>query len=138
MSSPHEKIDRKEFIGIFFYENDALMILKIICMWCVFNLAWKGETKSGESYFDTFYLDYSPQHDFPKSNRTSWTMYGSRRFTYHHGTRSDFVSEHVSGEKNDEVDPSMAFCGMPEPSVEICIGALPAATLSTENKEENF
>lgn len=59
-------------------------------------------------------------------------MYGSRRFTYHHGTRSDFVSEHVSGEKKDEVDPSMAFCGMPGPSVEICIGALPAATLSTE------
>jgi hypothetical protein len=61
-------------------------------------------------------------------------MYGSRRFTYHHGTRSDLVSEQVSGEKKDEVDPSMAFCGMPEPSVEICIGAFPAATLRTEKR----
>lgn len=65
-------------------------------------------------------------------------MYGSRRFTYHHGTRSDFVSEHVSGEKKDEVDPSMAFCGMPEPSVEICIGAFPAATLRTEKVEKKI
>lgn len=29
----------------------------------------------------------------------------------------------------------MAFCGMPEPSVEICIGAFPAATLRTEKKK---
>lgn len=65
-------------------------------------------------------------------------MYGSRRFTYHHGTRSDFVSEHVSAEKNDEVDPSMAFCGMPAPSVEICIGAFPAATFKTAKKKKKW
>jgi hypothetical protein len=79
-----------------------------------------------------------PQHDFPKSKRTSCTMYGSSRFTYHHGTRSCFVNEHVSAEKNDEVEPSMAFCGMPAPSVEICIGALPAATLRTVKKERKL
>lgn len=48
------------------------------------------------------------------------------------------MSEHVSAEKNDEVEPSMAFWGMPAPSVEICIGALPAATLSTEMKKKYF
>lgn len=37
-----------------------------------------------------------PQQDLPKSKRTNCTMYGSKRFTYHHGTRSDLVSEHVS------------------------------------------
>lgn len=58
-------------------------------------------------------------------------MYGSSRFTYHHGTRSGFVREHVSGEKKADVDPSMAFWGMPAASVEICIGAFPAATFST-------
>lgn len=40
---------------------------------------------------------YLPQHVLPKSNRTSCTIYGSSRFTYHHGTRCAFVSEHVSG-----------------------------------------
>lgn len=38
-----------------------------------------------------------PQQVLPKSNRTNWTMYGSSRFTYHHGTRSVLVNEHVSG-----------------------------------------
>lgn len=37
----------------------------------------------------------------------------------------------MSAEKNDEVEPSIAFCGIPAPSVEICIGAFPAATLRT-------
>lgn len=83
------------------------------------------------SFVGPFWSLDLPQHDFPKSNRTNCTMYGSRRFTYHHGTRSDFVSEHVSVEQKDEVDPSMAFCGMPGPSVEICIGAFPAATFKT-------
>lgn len=66
-------------------------------------------------------------------------MYGSRRLTYHHGTRSDLVSEHVSGVKNADVDPSIAFCGIPVPSVDICMGALPAATFNTMriNKEQN-
>jgi hypothetical protein len=77
-----------------------------------------------------------PQHDLPKSKRTNCTMYGSRRFTYHQGIRSDFVSEHVSDEKNDEVDPSMAFCGIPGPSVDICIGAFPAATFNTAKIKE--
>lgn len=65
-------------------------------------------------------------------------MYGSRRLTYHHGTRSDLVSEHVSGVKNADVDPSIAFCGIPVPSVDICMGALPAATFNTKriNKEQ--
>lgn len=44
----------------------------------------------------------------------------------------------MSGEKNDEVDPSMAFCGIPEPSVEICIGALPAATFRTVKGDRKF
>lgn len=51
------------------------------------------------------------------------------------------VSEHVSGVKKAEVEPSMAFCGAPAPSVEICIGALPAATLRTvcdDKMWENF
>lgn len=77
-----------------------------------------------------------PQQDLPKSKRTNCTIYGSRRFTYHQGTRSGFVSEHVSDEKNDEVDPSMAFCGMPGPSVDICIGAFPAATFKTVEEEK--
>ena len=74
-----------------------------------------------------------PQQDLPKSKRTNCTIYGSRRLTYHQGERSGLVNEHVSGVKKADVEPSMAFCGVPEPSVEICIGALPAATLSTEN-----
>lgn len=65
-------------------------------------------------------------------------MYGSKRFTYHQGTRSDLVSEHVSDEKNDDVEPSIAFCGIPAPSVEICIGAFPAATFNTERLEKEF
>lgn len=60
-------------------------------------------------------------------------MYGSKRLTYHHGDRSGLVNEHVSGVKNADVEPSMAFCGAPVPSVDICMGALPAATLSTAN-----
>lgn len=61
-------------------------------------------------------------------------MYGSRRFTYHHGDFSGFVSEQVSAWKKEDVDPSMAFWGIPAPSVEICIGAFPAATFRTVNK----
>lgn len=76
-----------------------------------------------------------PQHDFPKSNRTNCTMQGSNKLTYHQGTRSALVNEHVSAEKNDEVEPSMAFCGMPEPSVDICIGAFPAATFKTAKQK---
>lgn len=30
----------------------------------------------------------------------------------------------------------MAFCGIPEPSVDICMGALPAATLRTVKKKK--
>lgn len=37
-----------------------------------------------------------PQQAFPKSRRTNCTMYGSSKLTYHHGTRSDLVNEHVS------------------------------------------
>lgn len=32
------------------------------------------------------------------------------------------------------MEPSIAFCGAPEASVDICIGAFPAATLSTETR----
>lgn len=39
---------------------------------------------------------YLPQHALPKSSRTNCTMYGSSKLTYHHGTRSGFVNEHVS------------------------------------------
>ena len=42
------------------------------------------------------------------------------------------VREHVSESKKVEVDPSMAFCGIPPSATELCIGALPAATFSTE------
>ena len=42
------------------------------------------------------------------------------------------MSEHVSESKKVEVEPSMAFCGMPPSATELCIGALPAATFSTE------
>ena len=45
------------------------------------------------------------------------------------------MSEHVSVSKKVEVDPSMAFCGMPPSATELCIGALPAATLSTERNK---
>lgn len=81
-----------------------------------------------------YFINNSPQHDLPKSKRTNCTIYGSNRLTYHQGTRSGFVNEHVSAEKNADVEPSIAFCGMPEPSVEICIGALPAATFKTVMK----
>jgi len=54
--------------------------------------------------------------------------------TYHQGDRSAFVREQVSGVKKAEVEPSMAFCGAPAPSVEICMGALPAATFKTAEK----
>lgn len=63
-------------------------------------------------------------------------MYGSNKFTYHHGTRSDLVSEHVSAEKKADVEPSIAFCGIPLPSVEICMGALPAATFRTAKERD--
>lgn len=76
-------------------------------------------------------MRHLPQHDLPKSKRTNCTIYGSSRFTYHHGERSALVNEQVSGVKNADVEPSMAFCGAPAPSVDICIGALPAATFKT-------
>ena len=63
-------------------------------------------------------------------------MYGSRRFTYHQGAFSALVREQVSAWKKDDVDPSMAFWGIPEPSVEICMGAFPAATLRTVSRKE--
>lgn len=79
---------------------------------------------------------YSPPEAFPKSKRTNCTMYGSSRFTYHHGDFSCLVREQVSAWKKEDVDPSIAFWGIPEPSVEICMGAFPAATLRTVNREE--
>lgn len=79
---------------------------------------------------------YLPPEAFPKSSRTNCTMYGSRRFTYHQGDFSTLVREHVSAWKNAEVEPSIAFWGIPEPSVEICMGAFPAATFRTVNKND--
>lgn len=58
-------------------------------------------------------------------------MYGSNKLTYHQGDLSGLVNEQVSWLKKPDVDPSMAFCGTPDPSVEICIGAFPAATFKT-------
>ncbi len=68
-------------------------------------------------------------------------MYGSSRLTYHHGARSTSVRLHVSASKNVDVEPSTAFWGIPPSATELCIGALPAATLSTgtkNNAESSF
>lgn len=91
-----------------------------------------SNSASSENY------SHLPQHGLPKSSRTNCTMYGSRRFTYHHGDFSCFVSEQVSAWKKDDVEPSMAFWGIPGPSVEICMGAFPAATLRTVNGGEQI
>jgi len=37
----------------------------------------------------------------------------------------------VSPAKNELVLPSIAFCGSPPAAVDICMGALPAATFNT-------
>lgn len=79
-----------------------------------------------------------PQQGFPKSSRTNCTMYGSSKLTYHQGDLSGLVKVQVSKLKNELVLPSMAFCGIPSSSVLICMGALPAATLSTEKRENNL
>lgn len=42
----------------------------------------------------------------------------------------------MSAEKKADVDPSIAFCGIPLPSVEICMGALPAATFRTAKERD--
>ena len=43
----------------------------------------------------------------------------------------------MSESKKVEVEPSIAFCGMPPSATELCIGALPAATFRTEMENEN-
>lgn len=78
-----------------------------------------------------------PQQGVPKSRRTSCTMYGSSRLTYHQGTRSGLVSVHVSVLKAADVLPSRARCGTPPSSVDTCIGAFPAATFSTAEEYQN-
>lgn len=87
--------------------------------------------------FFFYNINYLPQQGFPKSNRTNCTMYGSNKFTYHQGDRSDFVKVQVSALKKPLVLPSIAFCGIPPISVLICIGALPAATFNTGIKDNN-
>ena len=42
--------------------------------------------------------------------------------------------KNILGKTNLEVEPSTAFWGIPPSTTELCIGALPAATLRTEKK----
>ena len=78
-------------------------------------------------YFSLYLL----QQELPKSIRTNCTEYISSKLTYHQAFLSDSVMEQVFGLKKVLVDPSTAFCGPPDPSVDDCMAALPTATLST-------